>query len=393
MSEKRRRRRFGWIRKLRSGRYQASYLGPDGQRRNAPHTFSTKADASRFLTMAESEMIRGTWTDPERAKIRLGEYGRLWIDQRTGLRPRTVDLYRWLFGKYVQQQLGRVRLIDLDPPLIRQWRHELLTAGVSASMAAKAYRLLRAILNTAVEDGFMAKNPCRIKGGGAEKPAERPTLSVRQVLDLVEQMPARYRALVLLTVFGSLRWGEVSALRRRDVDPQRGTVTVRAAFSERSTGELVLGPPKSAAGLRTVTVPAAVADQLRQHLDEFVGEDPDAWLFTGVKGGPLRRSNFNKSVQWGKVVASMGLTGLHFHDLRHTGNLLAAQTPGATLRDLMGRMGHDSMRAALIYQHASIDAGRHIADSMGEQLALFWPEVTDNDEGDDGNSGPLEPTG
>jgi integrase len=145
--------------------------------------------------------------------------------------------------------------------------------------------------------------------------------------------------------------------------------------------------------LRTVTVPAAVAEQLRGHLDEFVEENPEAWLFTGVKGGQVRRSNFNKSVQWAKVVASMGLAGLHFHDLRHTGNLLAAQTPGATLRDLMGRMGHDSMRAALIYQHASRDADRHIAASMGEQLALFWPEPTENDEGDDGDPGPLEPTG
>jgi integrase len=89
----------------------------------------------------------------------------------------------------------------------------------------------------------------------------------------------------------------------------------------------------------------------------------------------------------------MGLNGLHFHDLRHTGNLLAAQTPGAALRDLMGRMGHDSMRAALIYQHASIDADRHIAASMGEQLELFSSESTDNDEGDDGAPGPLEPTG
>lgn len=390
MAEKRRRRRFGWIRRLPSGRYQASYLGSDGQRRHAPETFTAKGDASRYLTMVESEMIRGTWTDPERAKIRLEEYGRRWIEQRTGLRPRTVDLYRWLFGKYLQRQLGRVRLIDLDPPLVRQWRHELLTAGVSESMAAKAYRLLRAILNTAVEDGFIPKNPCRIKGGGTENPPERPTLSVPLVLDLANRMPARYRVLVLLTVFGSLRWGEVSALRRRDVDPRRGTIMVRAAFSERSTGDLVLGPPKSTAGVRTLTIPAPVAEQLRAHLEEFVDDDPDAWLFTGVKGGPVRRSNFNKSVRWGKVVASMGLAGLHFHDLRHTGNLLAAQTPGATLRDLMARMGHDSMRAALIYQHATLDADRHIADAMGTQLALFWPDWLGED---DGPSGSLDPTG
>lgn len=392
MSQQRGRRRFGWIRKLPSGRYQASYLGPDGQRRNAPQTFTAKGDAARWLTMVESEIIRGTWTDPELGKMRLEEYGRRWIEQRSGLRPRTVDLYQWLFGKYLETQLGRVRLIDLDPPLVRQWRHELLTHGVSASMAAKAYRLLRAILNTAVEDAFIPKNPCRIKGGGSESPAERPTLTVPQVVALAGRMPDRYRLLVLLTVFGSLRWGEVSALRRRDVEPESGRVTVRAAFSERSTGGLVLGPPKSVAGVRTVTVPSPVVEAMREHLDEFVGAAGDAWLFTGIQGRPVRRSNFNKSVKWADVVASMGLEGLHFHDLRHTGNLLAAQTPGATLRDLMARMGHDSMRAALIYQHASRDADRHIAESMGEQLALFWPSASDDDEDGGRGSAPLEPS-
>lgn len=71
----------------------------------------------------------------------------------------------------------------------------------------------------------------------------------------------------------------------------------------------------------------------------------------------------------------MGLTGLHFHDLRHTGNHLAAQTPRTTLRDLMVRMGHGSMRAALIYQHASRDADRHIADSLTERLAALRPSA------------------
>ncbi|MCY7373908.1 MAG: site-specific integrase, partial [Spirochaetaceae bacterium] len=90
-------------------------------------------------------------------------------------------------------------------------------------------------------------------------------------------------------------------------------------------------------------------------------------------GQPLRRSNVNKLVRWSEVVLQMGLSGLHFHDLRHTGNHLAAQTPGATLRDLMVRMGHGTMRAALIYQHTGRDADRHIADSLGERLAPLWP--------------------
>jgi len=248
-------------------------------------------------------------------------------------------------------------------------------------MAAKAYRLLRAILNTAVEDGCIARNPCRIKGGGTETPAERPTLSITQVLDLADRMPARYRLLVLLAVFASLRWGEVSALRRRDVGARAGNVAVRAAFVERSSGELTLGPPKSAAGVRTIALPTLVAEQLADQLARFVDTNDDSLLFTGVKGGPLRRSNLNKSVKWTELVRSMGLTGLHFHDLRHTDNLLASQTPGATLRDLMARMGHDSMRAALIYQHASQHADLHIAEALGEQLAFTWPGGTETEDG------------
>jgi len=290
-------------------------------------------------------MISGTWIDLERGKLSLQEYGQRWIEQRPGLRPRTVDLYQWLFGRYLGPRLGRTRLIDLNPQQVRRWRHELLSDGVSDSMTAKAYRLLRAVLNTAVEDGLIAKNPCQIKGGG----------------------------LVLLAVFGSLRWGEVTALRRSDVDIERGTVTVVGALSERSTGEIILGPPKSVAGLRTVMLPAPVAEQLRVHLTTHVEAGHQAWIFSGTAGQPLRRSNFNKSVRWSEVVQQMGLSGLHFHDLRHTGNHLAAQTPGATLRDLMVRMGHGSMRAALIYQHASRDADRHIADSLGERLAPLWP--------------------
>lgn len=223
------RRRYGTVRLLASGRFQASFVGPDGQRRNAPETFATKGDAGRWLTMTESAMLRGTWTDPERGKVSLQEYGQRWIEQRPGLRPRTVDLYRWLFGRYLRSQLGRSRLLDLDPQQVRQWRHELLSDGVSEGMTAKAYRLLRAVLNTAVEDGLIAKNPCQIKGGGTESPAERPTISVSQVLDLADRMPDQYRMLVLLAVFGSLRWGEVTALRRSDVDIERGTVTVRGA--------------------------------------------------------------------------------------------------------------------------------------------------------------------
>jgi hypothetical protein len=86
-------------------------------------------------------------------------------------------------------------------------------------------------------------------------------------------------------------------------------------------------------------------------------------VFTGPTGKPIWRGNFNKLVDWPELVRHLGVPGLHFHDLRHTGNTLAART-GASTRDLMARMGHDSAQAAMIYQHATSEADRAIAAAL-----------------------------
>jgi integrase len=130
--------------------------------------------------------------------------------------------------------------------------------------------------------------------------------------------------LVLLAAFASLRWGEVTALKRRDIDLTAGTVRVRFAYTEQDNGTMILGPPKSRAGRRTVTIPAAIIPAVEAHLAKFTKPDDDALVFTGIKGGPLRRSNFNKITRWVHLVTVLGVPGLHFHDLRHTGNTLAA---------------------------------------------------------------------
>ncbi|MEV1293945.1 tyrosine-type recombinase/integrase [Pseudonocardia sp. NPDC049635] len=119
--------------------------------------------------------------------------------------------------------------------------------------------------------------------------------------------------------------------------------------------------------------------ELVEHLHEYVGPAPEALLFTGPKGGALRRAHFNNLVRWVETVRKLGAPGLHFHDLRHTGNLWAAQT-GASTRDLMSRMGHDDMRAALIYQRATSAADRRIADGLSGLV-------------DDHRRGPARPHG
>src|SRR5436190_19321340 len=113
----------------------------------------------------------------------------------------------------------------------------------------------------------------------------------------------------------------------------------------------------------------------------MVGDDPDALIFTGDKGAALRRSNFNRQCKWPANVAAVGAPGLHFHDLRHTGNTLASDS-GASLRDLMARMGHDSMQAALIYQHRSQGGDRRIATAL-EILIESKDDVDPDDEDPD----------
>jgi integrase len=362
-------RRFGNVRKRESGRYQARYPGPDGRMRSAPQTFARKAEAEKYLSLVETQMARGEWIDPERGKIRLQDYAERWITERPNLRPRTVHLYRWTLGRHITPHLGDMPLNRIDTPMVREWRTRLLVDGVSLTMAAKAYRLLRAVLMTAVkEDELIRVNPCRVTGADQEKPAERPVLSVPQTFALAERMPDRFRAFILVTTFGSLRWGEAVALQRSDVDLSAGTVRVRQAFVEHRGTGLILGPPKSRAGVRTIALPKAALPMLKQHMSEHVGKAAEAFVFTGESGRTLWRGNFNKLVKWSEAVAAIGAPGLHFHDLRHTGNTLASRAPGASLRDVMARMGHDSPRAALIYQHTNREADHGIADAMDNAI-------------------------
>ena len=379
-----RHRHFGNVRRLPSGRWQARYRGPDGRMRAAPQTFGRKAEAERYLTLIEAQINRGEWTDPERAKITLADYADRWITERAGLRPRTVELYRWLLRRHIRPWLGDVALGKIDTPLVREWRSKLLADGVSVSATAKAYRFLRAVLMTATnEDHILPRNPCQVRGADRENAAERPVLTISEVLALAGAVPTRYRAMILLTTFASLRFGEVTALERVDVDLEAATVRVRRSFVEVRGEGLVAGPPKSQAGLRTVALPRAIADTMRHHLAEYVGPSSTALVFTGPRGAPISRGNFRKLTGWKDVLASVGLVGVRFHDLRHSGNTMAARS-GVSTRDLMARMGHDSIRAAIIYQHATTEADAKIAAAMNAELEV---ELVDDNRADDDDDG------
>jgi integrase len=359
-NSKGRRRRFGAIRRLPSGRYQARYPGPDGVMRPAPVTFETTADADDWLAERQTEIRRGEWRDPEAGAVSFQAYADKWVDERE-LAPLTRDLYRYLLDKHLSA-FSESDLDEITAPRVREWRADRLRTTNARTMTAKAYRLLKAIMETAVDDELVTRNPCRIKGAGKEKAAERRIATVAQVDALAEAVGMRWRLMVYLGAYGPMRPEELAGLRRRDVDLDDLRVRVRLAEPERMNGRRVQGDTKSEAGTRTVILPAFLRRELRWHLESYAEPGPDGLIFVGEKGAPFRRSTFGR--KWRKARETVSMPeGFRFYDLRHTGHTLSTRS-GATLKDTMVRAGQSSEKAALIYQHSDDERQAEVAAGL-----------------------------
>jgi integrase len=358
-----RKRRFGSVRALPSGRFQARYTGPDSLPRRAPTSFNTRRAAERWLVETEAEILRSDWLDPDAGGVSIAQYVADWIRDRD-LKARTREEYERHIRLHVQPYLGDRMINGLKPPHIRSWRTELLEKGVGKSTVAKTYRILHAVFATAVDDDLIRRNPCRIKRAGQDTADERPTATLDQVFAIAEKIQPRYRLLVLLATFAQLRFGELVALRRRSVDLGTMELRVRYATAEMQDGTQKDDDPKSEAGKRPITLPQALRADVELHLTKYAQPGPAGRLFIGPQGGVPRRRNFHRV--WRKALAEAGIPntlGLHLHDLRHTGSTWSAQS-GATLKELMARIGHSSTRAAMIYQHATRDRDHAIAAAL-----------------------------
>jgi len=344
-----RRRQFGSIRKLPSGRWQVRYTDGTGVVHTGPDTFRTKADAASYLATVEADMLRGSWVDPRLSRVTFGEWVERWWEVAGDLRPTTRDLYGYLLRRLLLPTFERVPVGSIDTLAVRRWRAALEREdAVGASTRAKAYRLLSRILAVAADSGYIVRNPCTIKGAGVEHAPEMRIATVRQVAELADAVPRPLRALVYVAAYGGLRWGELAGLKRGRVDLAARRVHVVEQVAE-VNGRFVVGPPKTDAGQRVVVLPLVAARELEDHVSSFVADAPDALVFPAPEGGYMRRSNFRRRV-WLPATEAVGVGGLRFHDLRHTAATLA-HTAGANTRELMARIGHASSDAALRYQH------------------------------------------
>ena len=369
------RRSFGRLRRGRSKRWQAAYIGPDNALHYAPTTFVAKIDAEAWLAEERRLISGGAWTPPAHrgiltVNVTLAAYATPWLADRT-LKPRTRDHYQRLLDRLILPTLGDNPLKALTPVVIRAWHAEL--GAKTPTLRAHAYGLLRTILATAVHDGLIASNPCHIRGAGNSKRVHKiKPLTLAELEALVAAMPERLRLLVLLAAWCGLRFGELTELRRSDIDMKNGRIKIRRAVVH-VDGEAIVGTPKSDAGIRDVAIPPHLLPILKAHIAEHAEFGRDGLLFPAAGGGHLAPSSLygrapsRTRTGWGFYNArkAAGRPDLRFNDLRHTGAVLAAAT-GATLAELMARLGHSTQGAALRYQHAAADRDLEIARRLSD---------------------------
>jgi integrase len=364
------RRSFGYIRKLPSGRIQASYVGPDLVRHSAPFTFDTRLDAEAWLLGERRIVASGNWIAPKQRRDAmeallpptLADYSAGWLESRT-LRPRTRHHYRQMLDRQLRDLL-RLRLTMITPTTVRSW-YTALGPGTPV-LRAQAYALLRTILNSAVAEQLITSNPCVLRGAGSAKTSHKPRpATLTELATIAQHMPERLQVAVLISAWCGLRFGELAELRRSDIDLKARVIHVHRAVVRVPGRSTAVGQPKSDAGIRDVAIPPHLVPEIKRHLGEHVAFGRDALLFPGSGGGHLAPSSLYRHFYPARNAA--GRPDLRWHDLRHTGATLAAAT-GASLAELMARLGHSTAGAAMRYQHAVRDRDQVIAEALSRMV-------------------------
>lgn len=350
-------RQFGSLRKLASSRWQARYTTPTGRTVAASTTFTTKADANRWLALAEADLARGEWSDPRLGQTTLAEWADRWLDTTVDLKPKTQDWYETMLRTHVLPTLGSIPVARIDQAGLQAFAADLNRSGAAPGTVRAALLVVRRVLATAISGGAIRSNPV----DGIRKPRsnreEMHFLTPEQVALLAEEIAhpplnpvggehrrrayPEYGLLVRFAAYTGLRAGEIGALRVGRLDLMRGRVEVAEPLAD-VRGTLHFGAPKTYQR-RTVPIPRVLASELAPQVADKRRQD---LVFAGPDGGPIRHGNFYRR-HFKPAVRRSGLPkDLRFHDLRHTyAALLIAE--GAHPRAMMERLGHSSVTVTL----------------------------------------------
>ena len=342
----------------RSGRraWQARWRDPAGQQR--AKNFDRKVDAERHLLAMETDKLRGRYTDPRLARTPLAEWMAEYQATRVNLGLQTRARDEATVRNHILPTFGSWVIGSIQPIYVAQWVADLDARGYAPATVRKAYQLLAAALDTAVESGLIGRSPCRgVKLPRIETCAEIRFLRAAEISLLAGTIDSRYSAMVLTAAYTGLRFSELRALRVDRFDALRRTIRVVASVVE-SRGQFYFEEPKSEASRRTVRVPPFLVEVLAAHLATH--SDGSGPIFSAPTGGPIRRSNFRRRIWLPAVEASVGRP-CTFHDLRHShAALLIAQ--GEHPKVIQERLGHASIKTTL-------DTYGHLFEGLDEAAA------------------------
>ncbi len=357
----------GALRKLPSGRYQARVCADDGSMVAAPGTFATKREASAWLAEASTDQSRGLWVDPRPARVlTVAEWVDVWWSTMSDLKPKTLVGYRSLLDQVVLPTFGGVTLADVKPSMVRTWVAAATTIGIPArsgrlrtispSRIRQAYGVLSQVLDAAVRDGLLLVSPCAAGRGRRSELPRLPepagqVMTREQARAIVAAAPTPYAALLEVLAWCGLRLGEAFALRRRSVDLDASRLTISESLSDAS-GSLSFGTPKNHQR-RTMAFDEGLRQVLHAHLEAHVGPEPDALLFTGRTGQPLRASSFYRYT-WSPALRGAGVKGFTPHALRRSVGTWLADA-GMPILDVAAYLGHAGTQVTLKHYARSLD--------------------------------------
>ncbi len=306
--------------------------------------FDNRTEAKRFLNQMTADKQNGTYRDPRDAELPFRKVAEGWLATKVK-RPKTLAGYESLLRTHLLPTFGDRQVGSIKTSDVRRWLADMQRKGCAPGTIRNAYRVLTPILDAAVENRYMAANPCGpLKRDDFPKPRRTTMLflDAEQVARLAAEIPAPYDVLLHFAARSGMRAGEIGALRMENVDLLRKVVHVRESLSE-VAGALHYLPPKTGEE-RTVVLSAALTRMLRDYLVAQPQKGPRDFLFTapGDPTAPVRHSGWFYGNVFKPAARRAGLSPrLRFHDLRHTcaSLLIAENVPAKAIQE---HLGHSS---------------------------------------------------
>ncbi|MDP9329833.1 MAG: site-specific integrase [Actinomycetota bacterium] len=348
----------------REATYVARYIDPDRHERS--RSFAHKGEADQFVHGEEARKVAGTWIDPALGRETLAAFFHRWHAGAVALgspAPSTLAKYESVFRLHIDPLLGRRELRSITRDDVRA----ALSVIRSPWQAEEALKLMRMLFNRAVDAEIVGRNPAaRIETPATQRDTVR-VLTPSELAAVVAELPERWRALALLGAYGSLRWSELVAIKRDDVDHEARLVRVDEKVVEVG-GRFEWGTPKTEGSARVVDLPEAAMRPLLEHLLRFPPlrdqEDPrlEGLVFYGEKAGLVRRHVFREV--WRDACAAAGVDPIRLEWLRHTGASLAYRATG-DMKAVAERLGHTSTRMMdTVYVKLYPEVSRGVADAI-----------------------------